>query len=225
MKKKKAGVVIAGCGYLDGAEIQEVVLTLLYLDQLGVDVLCMAPDIPQAHVVNHLTGEETGETRNVLVEAARIARGNVVDVASVNASDIDVLILPGGYGVAKNLCTFAFDGPEMKVNPAVEKLVREVHEAGKPVGAWCIAPALMAKLFPGLSLTIGDDAATAFALESMGAKHAVCSVGNIVVDRTKRVVTTPAYMLGPWIANIAEGIERGVHEVIAMTQGQPLNIK
>jgi len=216
MKKKRVGVVLAGCGYLDGSEIQEAILTLLYLDQAGAEAVCMAPDIPQAHVVDHLTGKESGESRNVLVEAARLVRGKITDISSIDVDSLDALILPGGFGVAKNLCDFAFKGAGMKVHPSVEKVVRTVHAAGKPIGAWCIAPAIMAKLFPGVSLTIGDDADTAAAMETMGAKHTACSVGNIVVDRNFGVVTTPAYMLGPWIADIAKGIERGVKEIMTM---------
>lgn len=216
MKKKRVGVVLAGCGYLDGAEIQEAILTLLYLDQAGVETVCLAPDIPQAHVVNHLTGKETGESRNVLVESARLVRGKISDITKADAASLDALILPGGFGVAKNLCDFAFKGTAMTVQPAVAALVKAVHAAGKPIGAWCIAPAIMARLIPGVTLTIGDDAGTASALQSMGSKHVNCSVGNMIVDQHNKVVTTPAYMLGPWIADIAEGIERGVKEVVAM---------
>jgi len=216
MNRKKVGVVMAGCGYLDGAEIQEAVLTLLYLDLAGAEAVCMAPDVPQAHVIDHLTGNETGESRNVLVESARIARGKIADIATIDPSTLDAIILPGGFGVAKNLCTFAFEGASMNVNPDVEKMVRAVHAAGKPVGAWCISPALLAKLVPGATMTIGDDAGTAAALEAMGVKHTECSVGNVVVDREKRIVSTPAYMLGLWTADIAKGIERGVKDVLSL---------
>jgi len=215
-KKIKVGVILAGCGYLDGAEIHEVVLTLLYLDKAGAEVVCMAPDIPQAHVVDHLTGKETGESRNVLVESARIVRGKISNMESVDPMSLDALILPGGFGVAKNLCDFAFKGAGMSVNPAVEKMVKAVHAAGKPIGAWCIAPSIMAKLFPGVTLTIGNEKETADALESIGAKHCECTVEDFIIDRKNRIVTTPAYMLGPWIADIAKGIERGVREVLEM---------
>lgn len=215
-KKKRVGVVLAGCGFLDGAEIQEVILTLLYLDKAGAEAVCMAPDISQAQVVNHLNGKETGETRNVLVESARLVRGKISNLDSVDADSLDALILPGGFGVAKNLCTFAFKGTGMTVNPSVEKLVRAVHSAGKPIGAWCISPSIIAKLIPGTTLTIGHEKETAVLLESMGARHCECAVEDFVIDRKNRVVTTPAYMLGPWIADIAKGIERGVREVLDM---------
>jgi len=215
-KQKKVGVILAGCGYLDGAEIQEAVLTLLYLDKAGAEVVCMAPDIPQAHVINHLTGKESGETRNVLVESARIVRGNIKNIESVDPDSLDALILPGGFGVAKNLCNFAFKGAGMSIHPSVENMAKAVHAAGKPIGAWCISPSIMAKLFPGVTLTIGNEKDTAGALEIMGAKHCECAVEDFIVDRKKKIVTTPAYMLGPWIADIAAGIERGVREVLDM---------
>lgn len=214
MSKKRVGVVLAGCGYLDGAEIHEAVLTLLYLDQAGAEAVCLAPDIPQAHVVNHLTGEEISESRNVLVESARIARGNINRIAEVDPATLDALILPGGYGAAKNLCDFAFKGSEMEVIPDVVNLVEALHAAGKPIGAWCIAPAVLAKLLPGVELTIGTDADTGAAMNAMGATHVPCEVGNVVIDGKNHVVSTPAYMLGPWIADVAKGIEAGVKEIL-----------
>lgn len=212
---KKAGVILAGCGYLDGAEIHEAVLTLLALDEAGVEAVCMAPDIPQRKVVNHVTGEDVSETRNVLVESARIARGNIVDVATVNTKDLDALLLPGGFGAALNLCDFAVAGPDMTVNDDVARVVREMHEAGKPIGAICIAPAIIAKLIPGVKLTIGTDTATAGALEQIGAAHENCAVNSIVIDGEQKVVSTPAYMLGPWVKNVSAGIQACVKEVLS----------
>ena len=211
----RVGVLLSGCGYLDGAEIHEAVCTLLALDEAGADVLCMAPDI-ECNVVDHVSGHETGETRNVLAESARIARGQIRDVASVSASDVDALILPGGYGVAKNLSDFAVKGADMTVQKDVERLVRAVHEAGKPIGAICIAPAVISRLIPGVSLTIGNDAGTAAALESMGTKHCDCPVTEFVIDEDNKVVSTPAYMLGPWIKDVHQGIARCVKEVLAL---------
>ena len=216
MSKPTIGVILAGCGHLDGSEIHEAVLTLLAIDQAGAEAVCMAPDADQAHVVDHLTGKETKETRNVLVESARIARGKIRDIASVGAKELDALVLPGGFGVAKNLSSFAFDGIDMKVHPEVERLVGEAHERGLPIGAICIAPTVIAKLIPGATLTIGSDVATARALEGMGASHAECPVNQAVVDREKRIVTTPAYMLGPWTASVYEGVRRCVDEVVGM---------
>ncbi len=212
---KKAGVVLAGCGYLDGAEIHEAVLTLLALDEAGVEAVCMAPDMPQRKVVNHLTGKDADESRNVLVEAARIARGNIVDIAGVKTEELDALLLPGGFGAALNLSDFAVSGPDMTVNEDVARVVREVHEAGKPIGAICISPAIISKLIPGVQLTIGNDAGTAGALEKMGSKHENCAVNSIIVDGDQKVVSTPAYMLGPWVKDVAAGIRECVKEVLA----------
>ncbi len=214
----RVGVILSGCGYLDGAEIQEAVLTLLALDRAGAEVSCFAPDVAQHKVVNHLTGKEEGESRNVLVESARIARGRIADVAEANADDLDALILPGGFGAALNLCDFAIHGPDCTVDPGVERLIRAVHGAGKPIGAICIAPALIAKVLGdgGVEVTIGNDAGTAAALESMGARHCDCPVDAFVVDRKQKVVTTPAYMLGPGTKDVAAGIERCVAETLAL---------
>jgi len=213
----RVGVVLSGCGYLDGAEIQESVLTLLALDRAGAQVSCFAPDVDQLKVVNHLTGDETQERRNVLVESARIARGKIADVAEANAADLDALILPGGFGAALNLCDFAVQGTDCKVHPDVARLVQAVHAAGKPIGAICIAPALIAKVLGDeVKVTIGTDAGVGQAIEAMGATHEACSVERFVVDRERKVVTTPAYMLGPGPKDVAAGIEGCVAEVLAM---------
>ena len=215
---KRVGVLLAGCGYLDGAEIHEATLTLYFLDRAGARIVAMAPDKPQADVVDHQQGKPLSEQRNVLGEAARIARGNVRDVAQVSADELDALIIPGGFGAAKNLCTFAKDGPACTVDPGVAKLVKAMHAARKPLGALCIAPALVAKLLGSdhhVLLTIGNDAATAKALGEMGAKHQASAVEGIVVDETNRVVTTPCYMLGPGPAAVGAGIEKLVAQVLA----------
>lgn len=215
---KRVGVLLAGCGYLDGAEIHEATLTLYFLDRAGARIVAMAPDKPQADVVDHQHGKPLGEKRNVLVEAARIARGNVRDVAMVSADELDALIIPGGFGAAKNLCTFAQDGAACTVDPGVAKLVKAIHAAHKPLGALCIAPALVAKLLGAdhhVRLTIGDDAGTAAALGEMGARHQASPVEGIVVDEPNRVVTTPCYMLGPGPAAVGAGIEKLVAQVLA----------
>jgi enhancing lycopene biosynthesis protein 2 len=214
----RVGVVLSGCGYLDGAAIQEAVFTLLALDRAGAEVHCFAPDVDQRKVVNHLTGEEVQEQRNVLVESARIARGKIADVAQANAEDLDALILPGGFGAALNLCDFAVKGPDCTVHPDVARVVKAVHEAGKPIGAICIAPALIAKVLgeEGVKVTIGTDEGTAQGIEAMGAVHEGCPVDQMVADAERKVVTTPAYMLGPGPKDVAAGIERCVAEVLRM---------
>jgi len=216
---KKIGVLLAGCGVYDGSEIHEAVITLLALDRAGAEVVMCAPDVAQMHVVNHLTGEpEPGVVRNVLVESARIARGKIRDVAGVQAKELDGLILPGGFGAAKNLCDFAVKGKDCTMHPEVARLVRDVHAQGKPVAAVCIAPALLARVLgkEAPQITIGTDADTAAALEAMGARHVSCSVTEHVVDRQRKLITTPAYMLAQRISEAAAGIEKTVAELMTM---------
>jgi enhancing lycopene biosynthesis protein 2 len=216
---KKVGVILSGSGVYDGSEIHEAVLTLLALDRRGVDVLVCAPDVDQMHVVNHLTGQAAvGERRNVLVESARIARGAIRDVAGVAAKDLDALMLPGGFGAAKNLCDFAVRGPACEVHPEVARLIREVHDAGKPVAAICIAPAVLAKVLGEThpELTIGNDVDTARALEKLGARHVECPVTERVVDRERKLVTSPAYMLATRISEVEAGVEKTIEELLSM---------
>ena len=218
---KKVGVVLAGCGVYDGAEIHESVVTLLALDKAGVKIICMAPDVTQMHVIDHVKGEPaSGENRNVLIESARIARGEIKNMKDLTANDLDALIFPGGFGAAKNLCTFAVDGVDCNVNPEVERLVKEMHGAKKPIGFICIAPAMAAKILGSHQpkLTIGSDAGTAQAIEKMGGMHVECKVDEAAVDEVNKIVSTPAYMLGPSIAHVAKGIEKCVEEVLKMTK-------
>jgi enhancing lycopene biosynthesis protein 2 len=216
---KRIGVVLSGCGVYDGAEIHESVITLLAIDRLGAEAVICAPDRPQLHVINHLNGEvEDDTTRNVLVESARIARGSIRDVTAVKADELDALILPGGFGAAKNLCDFAVRGADCEVDPGVAALVRAVHEQGKPVAAVCIAPALIARVLGDErpELTIGTDAETAGALEQMGATHIACPVAELVVDHDRKLISSPAYMLAGSISEAAEGIEKTVAALIEM---------
>ncbi|WP_339471007.1 MULTISPECIES: isoprenoid biosynthesis glyoxalase ElbB [unclassified Pseudomonas] len=215
---KKIAVILSGCGVYDGAEIQESVITLLRLDQRGAQVQCFAPDIAQLHVINHLTGEAMPESRNVLVESARIARGDVKDIREANAEDFDALIVPGGFGAAKNLSNFAVEGAGCSVNPQVLELAEAFAEAGKPVGLICISPALAAKIYgPGVTCTIGNCADTAAALDKMGATHQECAVEDIVEDQARKLVSTPAYMLGKNISEVASGINKLVDRLLELT--------
>jgi len=217
----KIGVILSGCGVYDGSEIHEAVITLLAIDRSGAEAVCMAPNVPQMHVVNHLTGEPAaGESRNVLVESARITRGKIQDIAKVKASDFDALILPGGFGAAKNLCDFAVKGSDCSVNPEVARVVRETVAAKKPLAAVCIAPALVSRVLGEdkipHKLTIGTDEGTAKALESMGSSHISCPVRDFVVDRENKLISTPAYMLAGRISEAADGIEKTVRTLIEM---------
>lgn len=217
---KKIAVILSGCGVYDGSEIHEAVLTLLALNRAGVEALCYAPNIPQHHVINHLNGEVVeDEVRNVLTEAARIARGKIQDIFKCKVSEIDGAIFPGGYGAAKNLCDFAVEGVRCELDPNVVKLVKGMHEAKKPMAFLCISPVIAAKLLgpAGVQLTIGNDPATAKAIEEMGAKHVKHAVREISVDEVNRVVSTPAYMYDAPIAQVAEGIEKCVDALLKMT--------
>lgn len=217
MSKPRIAVVLSGCGVFDGAEIHETVLTLLEIARQGGEYVCFAPNIPQHHVVNHLTGqEEQGGHRNVLTEAARIARGEIKDLKEYAAVDFDALIFPGGFGVAKNLSTFALDGPECWINPDVERAIKETHAAGKPMGALCAAPILFARaLGNGVKVTVGDNPDFVAGIESMGGVHEVTTHGEVVVDETNRIVTTPCYMLDATITQISDGAHNAVAAVMA----------
>lgn len=216
----KVGVILSGCGVYDGSEIHETVISLLVLDRAGADVVCMAPDMEQA-VVNHLTGEPVdGVSRNVLEESARIARGEISDIAKIEAADLDALFIPGGFGAAKNLCDFAFKGPDCEVHPEVARLIQEIVAAKKPLAAVCIAPALVAKVLGNEKIdhqvTIGTDAETAGAVSSMGATHVSCPVSEFVIDKENKIITSPAYMLASSISEAAEGIEKTVTALMEM---------
>lgn len=217
----KVGVILSGCGVFDGSEIHEAVITLLAIDRSGAEAVCMAPNMEQMHVVNHLTGDVApGEKRNVLVESARIARGKIRDLKDVKAAEIDALVLPGGFGAAKNLCDFAVKGAECEVHPEVTRLIREIIAERKPLGAICIAPAVLARVLGTdqvvHKLTIGSDKDTAQALTDMGAEHVNCPVTECVIDKENKLVSTPAYMLAGHISEAAEGIEKAVKALIKM---------
>ncbi len=214
----KVAVVLAGCGVYDGAEINEAVLTLLCLEQQGASYQCFAPDMQQMHVINHLTGEPAeGESRNVLVEAARIARGNIKPLTEADAADFDALLVPGGFGAAKNLSNFAVAGAEMVIQPDFLRLGRAFHEAGKPIGLICIAPVMAAAITgEGTRCTIGNDADTAAAINAMGGEHLECPVSEARVDKAHKMVTTPAYMLAGSVSEAYSGISECVKEVLAL---------
>ena len=219
MTTKHVAVILSGCGVYDGTEIHESVITLLRLDQRGAKVQCFAPDIAQLHVINHLTGEQMPETRNVLVESARIARGEIKNVCEARVEDFDALIVPGGFGAAKNLSSFASEGTACNVQADVLALAEAFAEAGKPIGLMCISPAIAAKIYgPGVTCTIGNDPDTAAAVEKMGAIHQECEVSEIVEDKARKLVSTPAYMLAQSISEAASGINKMVDRVLELTQ-------
>ncbi|PKU23985.1 isoprenoid biosynthesis glyoxalase ElbB [Telmatospirillum siberiense] len=216
--KKRIAVVLSGCGVKDGSEIHEAVLTLLAIDRHGAAAHCFAPSILQRDVVDHAAGKATGETRNVLVESARIARGHIRDLATFEAGNFDALVFPGGFGAAKNLCSFAVDGPDCNVEPSVVAAIKTMHQAGKPIGALCIAPVILAKVLGKIEVTIGNDPGTAAAIESMGARHQQKGHGEVAIDRVNKVVTTPCYMLDASISQIAEGADNLVAALLELAK-------
>ena len=219
----KIGVVLSGCGVFDGSEIHEAVCVLLALNQAGAEYQCMAPNAPQLHVVNHLEGKPSGESRNILVESARIARGDIAALDKTNVADYDGFIFPGGFGAAKNLCTFAIDGSACQVNPDVSRLIKAAYAAKKPLAFVCIAPVIAAKVLGAdkvpAGLTIGDDEQTAAAINDMGAKHFVCPVQEAYVDAKHRIVSTPAYMKAITISEVYEGAKQTVAELLKLIAG------
>jgi len=213
---KKIAVILAGNGVYDGSEIHEATMTLYAISKNGGTYEIFAPDIDQHHVINHLTGEEMPEKRNVLVEAARIARGDIKDLKELNVSDFDALMVPGGFGVAKNLSDFAFKGTEMSILKSFEDIILNFVEQKKPIGALCIAPAIIAKILDEATLTIGSDNDTIIAVEAMGAKHRITDHGEVVVDEKYKLATTPCYMLDATIAEIGDGAQNVVRSVFEM---------
>lgn len=220
---KKIGVLLSGCGVMDGSEIHEAVLTLLAIDKCGAEAVCIAPNVDQPDVINHLNGEKMKEKRNALVEAARIARGKIKDLKEIKLGDIDAVVMPGGYGAVKTLCNYAEKGVDCELHPQVASFLKEVMKSKKPVGAVCISPVVAAKAaeladLPSPKLTIGNDPTTKMHLEQMGARHEDCLVQAIAVDEKNRIISTPAYMLAKRIFEVAEGVEKLVREVVKMIQ-------
>ena len=216
-KHKHFAVILSGCGVFDGAEVHESVFTLWAIAKSGCTYQIFAPDISQAQVINHLTGDEMIEKRNVLIEAARIARGNIKPLSELSVNDFDILIFPGGFGVAKNLCTFAFDGDQCIVNKEVENIIKEFYTNKKPIGALCISPALVTRVLNEGEVTIGSDIATANAIESMGGKHVKTNHEEVIIDKRNLIVTSPCYMLDANIIQIANSAEKVINEIIKLS--------
>lgn len=226
----KVGVLLAGCGVYDGSEIHEAVFTLLALDQHGAEVVCLAPDVDQHHVVNHRTGDEMQESRNVLTEAARIARGAIIPVTEVNPQDLDALVIPGGFGAAKNLNKWAISGPDGEILPEVTQLIREMIRSKKPIAGLCMGPTVIAKALEGsdvgATLTVGsteaaspyDIAGISSGMESIGAKVMMRTLDEIAVDEEYKIVTAPCYMMEGSISNIHDNIQQAIKELISMME-------
>lgn len=215
---KKVAVILSGCGVFDGSEIHEAVLTLLHIAKAGAHYRCFAPNREQLHTINHLTGETTSPNRNILEEAARIARGDISSLEQLNVAEFDALIVPGGFGAAKNLCDFAVNGTQMTIHQDVLRVATEFAKANKPAGYICIAPAMIPRIYgQHTRATIGVDTDTAAALNTMGAKHVDCQVNDIVIDEEHKVVSTPAYMLAQSITEADAGIAKLVQAVLNLS--------
>ncbi len=207
-------IVLSGCGVFDGAEIHEATLSMYAIKKQGANYEIFAPDIDQYHVINHITGQPMEEKRNVLIESARIARGKIIPLSEFEVNKFDAILFPGGFGAAKNLSTFAFDGPDCEINQDVKKAVLNMHKEGKPIGALCISPVLVSKLLGKVELTIGEDKETAQAIEKMGSKHKKTNHGEVVIDPDNNVFTTPCYMLDATILEIGEGAENIIRAML-----------
>ncbi len=213
----KAAIVLAGCGVRDGAEIHEAVMTMYAIDKNGGTYRIFAPNVAQHHVINHITGEEMKESRNVLTEAARIARGKISPLTEYRAEEFDALIFPGGFGVAKNLCTYAFDGADCHVDRVVEQAIRSTHRAHKPIGALCISPLLIARVLGDVTVTVGNDKKTVADIVKLGGKHEERRHGEVTVDMKNLIVTAPCYMLDATVSEIARDAEAVIKTIMELT--------
>ena len=226
----KIGVLLSGNGVYDGSEIHEAVSTLIALDKLGVEAVCMAPDIPQHHVVNHITGDEMDESRNVLVESARIARGAISPLSEVTAESIDGLVMPGGFGAAKNLSSWAFNGPEAAVESETKRLIQAMVQAKKPIASLCVSPVVIARALQDsgikTKLTLGTtEASSPYDIEgfhagvaSVGVEPVVCALGDIVVDEENLIVTSPCYMMDASVSQIYDGIYKACEALVNLAR-------
>lgn len=211
---KNFAVILSGCGHLDGSEIHEAVMTLLAIDRNECTYTIFAPDENQYHVMNHVKREPMPETRNMMIEAARIARGEIQDLKAYKAEDFDGLMIPGGFGAAKNLFTYAIDGVNAKVNPDVERAILETYRLKKPIGALCIAPVLLAKVLGNITVTVGTDSQTIADVEKMGAHHINTQETEVISDRQNMIFTTPCYMLPATISDIADSAENLIQAIL-----------
>lgn len=211
---KKFAIILAGCGVYDGSEIHEAVMTMLAIDKLGAEYVLFAPNKKQHHVINHLTGEEMDESRNILTEAARIARGNIHDLSEFTPNDFDALVIPGGFGAAKNLSDYAFKGAGITVDHDVEDAILGMHKLKKPIGALCIAPVILAKVLKNATITIGSDESTSKDIETIGGTHQTTKETEVAIDKENKLFTTPCYMLDSSINEIAISAENLVKEIL-----------
>ncbi len=211
---KKFAVVLCGCGPMDGSEIHESVMTLLAIDRNECQYTIFAPDADQYHVMNHYTKEVMPEKRNMLVEAARIARGDIHPLTELKSADFDAVVFPGGFGAAKNLFTYAIKGTKAEVDAEVERVIKDFHAQRKPIGALCISPVLLAKVLGNITITVGTDERTIHDVETFGAQHINTQQTEVIADKENMVFSTPCYMLPATIADIADCAENLIETIL-----------
>lgn len=222
----KIGVLLSGCGVFDGTEIHEAVLTLLAIQEAGHEYVCIAPDVDQHHVINHTNGEEMNEKRNVFVESSRIARGEITKLSDIDPADIDALVLPGGFGAAKNLTTWAFKGPESEILPEVKLLLVNLVNIGKPICALCVTPTVVAKAFEGSDihpqLTLGnteqdseyDIQGFSDGLAAVGAQPVMKTTDDILVDTANKIVSAPCYMMKTDVVGVRNNTQKAIQQML-----------
>ena len=217
---KEIGVVLSGCGAQDGSEIHEAVITLLSLDRAGAHAKIMAPDMKQLHVINHLSGKTMNSNRNSLIESSRIARGKIVPINTVKGEDIDAIIFPGGTGMAKNIFNYALVGKDFTIISDVERITIESLKLGKPIGAICIAPVMIAKILQNMGIngivTGGYNQQIIEDIEDMGINTKQVGAEDIVIDEVNKIISTPAYVEGKSIGEVAIGITKLVDKVLEL---------
>ncbi len=222
----KIGILLSGCGVYDGAEIQEAVLSMLAIEELGAEYICIGINANQHHVINHLSGEEMPEERNMMIEAARISRGEIVDIKSIQPVDIDALVIPGGFGSAKNLTKWAFNGADGAIMPEVKLLLVNLINVGKPIAALCVSPILLAKALENSSikstLTVGttfekspyDIQSFSTEIEKTGAIHTLKTVREIEIDIENKIISAPCYMMNASILEVKKNITSAIQALI-----------
>lgn len=224
----KIGILLSGCGVYDGAEIQETVLTMLAIKESGHDYVCISIDKPQHHVINHLNGEVMNESRNMLVESARIARGEIKNIMETGPAELDALVIPGGFGSAKNFTKWAFSGPDGEILPEVKLFLVNLVNVGKPICALCVSPVVLAKALEGsifhANLTLGSDKETSpydipgfnEGIEKVGATATMKTVREVLVDTKNKIVSAPCYMMDATIVEIRNNIKAAIAETIML---------
>lgn len=201
---KRVAMILSGCGVNDGSEMTEAAGLIIALSQAGYAIRFYAPDRAQHDVIDHAAARPMQDTRNILVESARIARGQIEPLSALSTAHADAVVLPGGFGVAKNLSNFAARGQDARLAPDVAEALAPFLAAGKPLVALCAAPLVLGLLardagIEGARLTFGHEAEGTEliqAIEAWGQKHVEMPVDEACIDSRHHLVSVPAYMYG-----------------------------